>query len=115
MKIHHFKNTLCAALTSVLAANGLVSCVSVEKAAPPVTVLTIKKPSETPVLARGRDIYLSACVKCHSVEPIRDHSATEWTDDILPTMCKKSKLASADADAVKAYVLAALGPLLPQT
>jgi mono/diheme cytochrome c family protein len=62
----------------------------------------------SPLLERGRDIYVTACAKCHSPEPVRDYSRQEWVGKILPEMIKVTKLGPEDARAVEAYVLAVL-------
>jgi mono/diheme cytochrome c family protein len=83
---------------------GMAACSSVEQAAPPVAQLR----SPTPACERGRELYLTKCTKCHSPEPIREHSLTDWSSDILPTMVRKSKLGPSDGAAVEAYVRAVL-------
>ena len=97
--------------TSLIAASAimvsLVSCVSVEKAAPPVALLSSVPSSKAkPQLEDGRCIYVGQCTKCHSPEPIVKHDVADWNDDILPTMTKKAKLTPEECEALKAYVLA---------
>lgn len=82
------------------------SCVTVEQAAPPVARLSIP-PARSGPCEQGRQIYVTTCVKCHSIEPIADHSMEDWTGDILPRMCRKSKLTPEQSSAVTAYVAAA--------
>lgn len=85
----------------------LSSCVSVENAAPPVASLAGKASSSAlPQLEEGRFLYLGKCTKCHSPVPIRKHNMTEWDNDILPVMNKKSRLTPAEAAALRAYIQA---------
>lgn len=98
-----------SATVLLFAAAVLSSCVSVEKAAPPVVALDlgkIKKPAAQ--LQCGRDLYVGKCAKCHSPEPIADHSPSEWKSDILPTMCKKAKLDDSERNSLHDYILAVL-------
>ena len=92
------KFTLASAAASLL----LASCASVplEICAPPVAAI---KGGDSAVLTHGRDLYLGTCTKCHKPENLHKYDAAELKDDILPTMCRKSKLSKADEDAVIAY------------
>lgn len=90
------------------------SCVTVEQAAPPVARLSLS-PSKAGPCEQGRQIYVTTCVKCHSIEPIADHTMEDWTGDILPRMCRKSKLTPEQSSAVLAYVAAAhAAPPMPR-
>lgn len=93
----------------LLAALSGGSCVSLEKAAPPVAMLATSVVSKnTAQLSSGRDIYVTRCIKCHSVEPVAKYSRVRWEQDILPEMAEETKLTVAESEAVKAYVLAVL-------
>ena len=84
------------------------SCVSIEKAAPPVVVLNISAERyKTSSLEQGRDIYITRCARCHSVEPVKDYTRTKW-DHILPDMVHETKLKPDEAKAVHDYILAVL-------
>ncbi len=94
-------------LASLAVLATLASCTSVEKAAPPVATLQgIASSTAKPKLEDGRCLYIDKCTKCHSPEPIAKHDASDWNDDILPTMAKKAKLTPTECEALRAYVLA---------
>lgn len=101
--IHRTTRARVLLLGAVLAGAG---CLSLEQAAPlPATLVA----PGTPVpagLARGRELYVTACAKCHAPEPVLAYPREKWLASILPEMNKMTKLSPADADAVQAYVLA---------
>lgn len=93
----------------LLAALTGVSCVSLEQSAPPVALLSsavIHK--NTANLSLGRDIYVTRCAKCHSVEPVTKYSREKWVHEIMPEMAEETNLTASESEAVKAYVLAVL-------
>ncbi|MFM7180978.1 MAG: hypothetical protein ACKO2G_05885 [Verrucomicrobiales bacterium] len=95
---------LCGGLVvPVLLALG--GCESLNQIAPPVASIA-PGTAATTQLERGRELYITACAKCHSPEPVLDYTESEWLGKILPEMCRLTKLDSADSDAVRAYVLA---------
>lgn len=91
-------------LLAILACCG---CVSLEQAAPPVALLP-NSTSHQVQLSQGRDIYVTRCAKCHSVEPVAKYSRAKWEVEILPEMVEKAKLTASETEVVKAYVLAVL-------
>lgn len=87
---------------------GLSSCLSLEKAAPPVEQLRGKEGvAERFKLAQGREIYITRCAKCHSVEPVTKYSVQHW-EEVLPEMAEKTHLTAVEAESVRAYVLQVL-------
>lgn len=103
------KESSLARVLLLLAALTGGSCVSLEQAAPPVAMLApamVNKNSAR--LSLGRDIYVTRCAKCHSVEPVTKYSRAKWENDILPEMAEETNLTASEAEAVKAYVLAVL-------
>lgn len=98
---------LCIALPAAVVA---VGCTSLEERVPPVGSVVLGSAQAQGFLpeqvARGREVYLNACTRCHSALSIAGHSAAEW-ESILRTMNEKSGLSTADGAAVRAYVLAA--------
>ncbi len=94
---------LCAALL-------LASCMSLEEMAPPVgpvlTKMAAYRGAERSVLEKGRELYLTDCARCHSVEPIARYTLEEWRK-ILPRMADESNLDALQGRAVEAYVLGA--------
>jgi mono/diheme cytochrome c family protein len=83
------------------------SCVSLEQAAPPPAALPLSSGARLGQLDRGRELYVTKCARCHSVEPVTRYSAQEWRE-IVPDMAQKAKLNSADEAAVDAYVFTVL-------
>jgi mono/diheme cytochrome c family protein len=59
-------------------------------------------------LLQGRDIYVTRCAKCHSVEPVINYSREKWVHEIIPDMAEETNLTTSETEAVKAYVLAVL-------
>ncbi len=82
-------------------------CMTLEQMAPPVgadfLIVAAQRGMEQTTLELGREIYLSDCVKCHSVEPIGRYSADDWRE-ILPRMSREAELADQRSAAVDAYV-----------
>ena len=84
----------------LLAVLSIAACVSLEQAAPPVAQLGGADHSQ---LYMGREIYITRCAKCHSVEPVTKYSLQHWVD-IMPKMARKTHLNEAETAAVLAYV-----------
>lgn len=101
---------LSASLSLPLIASILLAgCVSLEQAAPPVALLGLPTTgSKRTDLEKGRDIYITRCAKCHSVEPVKKYTTSEW-ERIMPVMVEKTKLTPDDNALVCAYVSAVLG------
>ena len=58
-------------------------------------------------LPRGRELYITACARCHRPEPVVRYAEDQWRG-ILPRMSKYAGLAPDDALALKAYVVTIL-------
>ena len=99
---------LAAALAAALT---LGACASLEERAPTVAMLAVSTPSPRE-LGAGREIYVTKCARCHSVESVRKYSPAQW-DEIMPDMAEKTKLYPAAAAAVNAYVRAVLRSPVP--
>lgn len=87
----------------------LTSCQTIEQMAPPVGPEFSRTGTNVVSLAalkRGREVYLSDCTRCHSVEPINRYSKDRWRT-ILERMGPQSKLDESRTDALEAYVFAA--------
>ena len=86
-------------------------CMSLEQMAPPVggefRMVAARHSVDVATLELGRQIYLSDCVSCHSVEPIGRYSAEHWRN-ILPKMAGKTLLTRKSTEAVESYVTLAL-------
>lgn len=105
MKTHAVR---CLLLLATLLAT---ACVSLEEMAPPVSALPHRSISSasTAQLAHGRDIYITKCAKCHSVEPVLKYPLSQWQHEILPEMSEETKLNPQEVAAVSAYVHAVFG------
>lgn len=76
--------------------------------APPVTRQLVQVSSApTSVLERGYIIHQEKCAKCHPFEDPAKYEVAELTHEIMPEMRRKSKIDSADEQAVLAYLIAA--------
>lgn len=96
-------------ISAGLLAAGLAACVSLEQAAPPAETLSAaSRGTSAAQLRLGREIYVTRCARCHSVEPVRKYSRAHWEREILPEMAEETNLSASDAAAVRAYVLAVL-------
>ena len=87
----------------------LAGCLTIEQMAPPVgpEFSTIGTNVATrAVLERGREVYLSDCARCHSIEPINRYSIGRWRA-IIERMGPQSKLDVSRTVALQAYILAA--------
>ena len=94
----------CISMTFIL-----TGCLTIEQMAPPVgpAFSSIEMNGTTrAALERGREVYLSDCTRCHSVEPINRYSIDHWRD-ILERMGPQSKLDESRTAALQAYILAA--------
>ena len=92
----------------ILAVAFLSSCVSLEKAAPPVeTFARGAVGARRTQLEQGRVIYITKCTKCHSAEPVARYSPQRWSK-IIPDMAGEAKLGSQETEAVRAYIFAVL-------
>lgn len=86
-------------------------CMTLEQMAPPVggefRMIAARHSVDVTTLELGREIYLSGCAQCHSVEPIGRYSAQHWRN-ILPKMAEKTLLDRRSTEAVESYVTLAL-------
>ena len=97
-------------LVTLAAAIVLTGCQTTEQMAPPVgpalQSMADRKDIDTAALEHGRRIYLTACARCHSVEPIDRYSEQKWTS-ILPDMTARSKLNPQQTSDLREYLFAA--------
>ena len=57
-------------------------------------------------LERGRKVFASRCIECHTLPNISEHSAAAWPV-ILDRMSKRADLTPAERSALQIYILAA--------
>jgi hypothetical protein len=88
----------------------LAGCLTIEQMAPPVGPAFVQvgatRGVPMSVLEKGREVYLSDCTRCHSVEPINRYSEDRWVA-IIDRMGEVTKLDESRTDALRAYVSAA--------
>jgi len=87
----------------------LTSCLTVEQMAPPVTTEFSKTGINVVSLAaleQGREVYITDCTRCHSVEPINRYSVDRWRT-IIDRMGPESKLDETRTDMLRNYIIAA--------
>ncbi len=103
-KIINQSRTAIILLMSLL----ILSCETIDELAPPVNEavvnLAISRNIDPTLAARGRTIYITLCVHCHSPEPVTRYDLVRWQTDILPDMTVRTKLSEADAQALEAYI-----------
>ncbi len=84
-------------------------CLTIEQMAPPVGPEFSRSGMSgisLALLERGRDVYVSDCTRCHSVEPIDRYTVDRWRT-IIARMGPLSKLDKSSTAALEAYVFAA--------
>lgn len=106
------KRAMCtvAIMMGLVSVSVYLGCQTLEQMAPPVGSefqdLAARHSVDLATLELGRQIYLSDCVRCHSVEPIGRYSRGHWRK-ILPRMAQETKLDKQREAAVEAYVMLA--------
>jgi hypothetical protein len=103
----------------------LASCESTNYAPPPVTsqmaivgarqhVRHGTNPSDWRIdlvtLRKGRALFVSRCIECHTLPVVVQHSAAQWPG-LIDEMADRANLKPAERKAVLAYILAARAQL----
>ena len=95
-------------LALLLFSSLILSCATIEDLAPLVDEaavnLAISSGVDPSLAARGRTIYITSCVRCHSPEPVVRYDLVYWQIKILPDMAERSKLSETDTQALEAYI-----------
>lgn len=87
----------------------IIGCATIEQIAPPppdtADVLALASSADISLeqATRGRRIYITDCIKCHSPEPVARYTRVEW-DEILPRMAEESKLPPKKIADIAAYI-----------
>lgn len=110
----------CFGLVGFVVVTGLMmgvvvsGCATTAELAPPVEGVVLSGGDRLGYgweeVKRGREIYLSKCIKCHAVRRVRKYSAERW-DGLLAKMSVKAKLDEGEESAVGAYVYSVLASL----
>ena len=101
-------------LLPALALLTIIGCATLEQLAPPLpppgppgspNAISLGSISDATLqqAKRGRQIYITECIRCHSPERVTRYSQVQW-DDILPRMAKKSKLPPEKITDIAAYI-----------
>lgn len=89
---------------------GVGGCLTVGQMAPPIDPefarIAMRSGISRSVLEIGREVYISDCTRCHTVEPISRYAPERW-HDIITRMGVESKLDEAHTEALRVYVLTA--------
>lgn len=87
----------------------LLGCLTVEQMAPRVESVLVTANTSNESLAaleEGRNIYITDCARCHSVERVNRYTVAQW-EKIVERMAPESKLDAAEKDALRSYLMAA--------
>ena len=60
-------------------------------------------------LAKGKELYMDACGKCHPAFDVKSKPVDRWHAVLEPMIVDKAKMAPADGKLVEAYVWHELG------
>lgn len=84
-----------------------VGCVSTMDMAPLVTDRTLALAQSmgysSEHLEQGREVYLGACVRCHSPESVTRYSLERW-EEIIPRMAARANLEESETVSLTAYI-----------
>ncbi len=88
-----------------------IGCVSLEQIAPEVgpdmvALGATHGAGGTATLQRGRTVYVTRCIGCHSLEPVDRYSLEQW-QIIVPEMAAEAKLTDGQTHDLTAYLLSA--------
>ena len=108
---HNFNRShrLIPALSAAALLLTVIGCMTIEQIAPPLldTPNTRTLASSAGIsleqATRGRHIYITDCIKCHSPEPVARYTRVEW-DEILPRMAEESNLPPKKTADIAAYI-----------
>ena len=85
----------------------IIGCATIEQIAPPIDINAVSlgtfDDATLRQAQRGRRIYITNCIKCHSPEPVARYTRVEW-DEILPRMAEESKLPPEKIADIAAYI-----------
>jgi hypothetical protein len=88
----------------------LGGCESTQRVPPPVTSQMAKVGATQHVdlagLRRGRSLFVSRCIECHTLPAVSAHSVTEWPR-LIDEMAGRANLKAEEQSALLAYILAA--------
>jgi hypothetical protein len=87
----------------------LSSCRTTSFAPPPVTAelawTDASQRADIATLQKGRGLFVSRCIECHTLPPIWRYSTEDWPD-IVNNMSQRASLKPAERDAIVAYISA---------
>ena len=96
----------------------VIGCATINELAPPVGELTLREGQTMGVLPanleRGRTIYITKCVQCHTPEPVTGYSEPQWRKT-LPRMSHEAMLTAQETSDVRDYVMVTLRAMAGST
>jgi mono/diheme cytochrome c family protein len=73
---------------------------------PDMTSQDDKGSSSVAQLERGRILFASRCIECHTLPPLMGHTESQWPH-LVKAMANRANLKPGEREAVTAYILAA--------
>jgi hypothetical protein len=73
---------------------------------PAMTAIDDKGSTTIAQLERGRTLFASRCIECHTLPPLMAHTESQWPH-LVKAMAGRANLKPGEREAVLAYVLAA--------
>lgn len=92
-------------IAAVLLLFALIGCAGKFAGPPPVTAAMAGPRGDIGQLERGRKVFASRCLECHTLPNVAEHSASAWPV-ILNRMSKRADLTPAEHEALQSYILA---------
>ena len=101
-------SSACKLILAITALSALISgCATLQDLAPPLDERSLARAQSMGYAAdrveRGRELYLSACVRCHSPEAVTGYSWDRWSE-IIPRMAARARLDLAEVESLTAYI-----------
>lgn len=87
----------------------LSACMTTQQMAPPIEqtfIVHAGKDANIDQLRRGRQLYVTKCTKCHTVEPVNRYSMRHWHRTMID-MVEETKLSEPQEKDVVAYIKSA--------
>lgn len=70
---------------------------------PELAMVAATRGIDATAAARGRDLYVGACARCHGPVAVRSRTPAQWRE-ILPRMADKTQLDAAATRDIEAYL-----------
>jgi mono/diheme cytochrome c family protein len=107
MMIGTSKRSVALGALGGLALLAVTGCAPLTARAPLVTpelaMVAATRGIDAAAAARGRDLYVGACARCHGPVAVRSRTPAQWRE-ILPRMADKTQLEAAATRDLSAYL-----------